>query len=98
MRRFRPGAGRRVKSLFTIRAAVRYDRAMLIAALLAISSPVEPRPAAAPQRQAQATVRIVAAAALRFAEIEKTSPDRLRDALIRSPDGPPQPARLVEFE
>ena len=55
-------------------------------------------PAAAPERQARATVTILKPAVLRFAEIEASRPAALRETLIPEPDGTRQRARLVEFE
>lgn len=72
----------------------------MIAALVALAGPAS-NPASGPvvpRRQAQATVRILPFAALRFAEIERGSPRSLRSTAIRSSDGATQPARLVEFE
>ena len=50
------------------------------------------------EQQATAMVRILPGAPLRFAEIEKSAPERLRDTTIRAWDGPPEAARLVEFQ
>ena len=78
-----------------------YRRRMLILAALALSAtPVDippPTRIVAAERQAQAMVRILPGTALRFAEIEHSAPERLRDTHIRTPDGSPEPARLVEF-
>ena len=75
---------------------------VLLAALVLATSPAEP---SAPQpqrvtaeRQAVAIVRILPGAQLRFAEIEKSSPERLTDTRIRTADGSTEPARLVEFQ
>jgi len=63
-----------------------------------------PAQASAPVRtvtaapQATAMVRILPGAALHFAQIEKTAPERLRDTTIRAPDGTSEAARLVEFQ
>ncbi len=100
----RPAAGQWVKTAFTIGAAERYESGMVIVASLALATAalavplerVEPQ-AVAPERQAQATVTILAAAALRFSELEKTRPEMFRDTHIRTPGGSTQPARLVEF-
>ena len=51
-----------------------------------------------PDRQARVVVTIIKSEQLRFAEIERSQPDRLRQSIIRSRDGTAQPARLVEFE
>ena len=69
---------------------------ILLAALATIATPASG--AVVPQRQAQATVRIVPFAALRFAEIERRNPRSLRSVMLRAADGTAQPARLVEFE
>jgi hypothetical protein len=50
------------------------------------------------ERQAIAMVRILPAAQIRFAEIEKNAPEMLRNSRIRTADGSNQPARLVEFQ
>jgi hypothetical protein len=74
---------------------------VILAALVLSATPVEaPRPAriVAAERQAQAVVRILPGAALRFAEIERSAPETLRDTYIRAPDGSPEPARLVEYQ
>ncbi len=70
---------------------------MLVFAAIALGA--QPVPAeAAPARQARAVVRIIRGDRLRFAEIEKREPERLRFATIRATDGSPQRARLIEFE
>ena len=66
-------------------------------ALAAAPAQAEPRPAAASAR-AQATIRIISAAELRFEDIERLSPQRLRLSTIRSTAGHAQPAKLVEFQ
>ena len=73
----RPCAGQEVKAAFTIAALERYASGMVIFASLALATaalavplePVEPQ-AAVPVRQARATVTILSAAKLRFADIE----------------------------
>ena len=74
---------------------------MILIASLAIASAAAAQPAPQPaptQARAQATIRIISAAQLRFGEIEKSSPELLRSSLIRSADGIPQRAKLVEFQ
>ena len=68
----------------------------MLAAIVLASAPTQPP--VAPQRQAQATVTIVASAALRFSEIEKTQPERLREAQVRAADGSTATVRLVEYQ
>jgi hypothetical protein len=70
---------------------------MLLLAATALATqpiPTEIRPA----RQARALVTIIKSEQLRFAEIEKTQPQRLRLSTIRASDGLRQSAKLVEFE
>lgn len=73
---------------------------ILTAAAASIAqAPASTTPSAvSPDRQAQAVVRIARPAELRFAEIEQSEPERLRDSMIRSRDGQFEPARLVEFQ
>jgi hypothetical protein len=71
---------------------------MLLAAAIAVATAAVPAEPAKPRRQATATVRIVRAHTLRFAEIERSQPKLLRSSVIRGRDGQPQAARLVEFE
>ena len=54
--------------------------------------------AAAPVRQAQATVTILIFAPLRFAEIERDQPKTLRASTARGSDGSVERLKLVEFE
>ena len=97
----RPVPGRRLKTLLTLCRAARIGCRMVILAALALAAtPAEARPPApvvAAERQAQAVVRIVPGAALRFAEIERNAPETFRDTQVRAPDGSPERARLVEF-
>ena len=65
---------------------------LLLAAALAASTTQ-----AVPDRQAQATVRIIRVEPVRFAEIERERPKALRSTDIRSPDGRTEPARLLEY-
>ena len=98
-------AGTRVKGAFTIRASRRYAFGMVIFASLALASttlavplePVEPQ-AAVPVRQARATVTILSAASLRFADIEREQPKLLRETVVRSADGSVEVLKLVEFQ
>jgi hypothetical protein len=74
--------------------------ASLALATAALSVPlerVEPQ-AAAPVRQARATVTILSAAPLRFSEIERERPHLLRQSVVRSADGSVQVLKLVEFQ
>jgi len=64
----------------------------LAAALAASTTP------ALPDRQAQATVRIIRVEPVRFGEIERQRPKDLRSTVIRSTDGRPEPARLLEYQ
>lgn len=74
---------------------------MMLLALAALAAAAPPPPTAAraePQRQARASVTILAAEPLRFAEIERTRPAILRDSQVVDADGNASPIRLVEFE
>ncbi|MEO6582218.1 MAG: hypothetical protein ABIN68_05370 [Sphingomicrobium sp.] len=51
-----------------------------------------------PGRQAQAAVTILTSATLRFSQIEKRDPRKLREARVRTADGSVATVRLVEFE
>lgn len=74
---------------------------VLFAAAILAASPVQ-SPAAptavTSDRQAQAMVRILPAAALRFAELDRARPEMFRESQIRSADGSATAVRLVEFE
>jgi hypothetical protein len=70
--------------------------ALLAAAIIPAAS--APKQTATAEPQATAMVRILPGAALHFAEIEKTAPERLRDTTIRAPLGTSEAARLVEFQ
>jgi hypothetical protein len=97
--------GTRVKTAFTIGAPERYGFGMVIFASLALASaalavplePVEPQ-AAVPARQARATVTILSAAKLRFADIEREQPKSLRETVVRAADGSVEVLKLVEFQ
>ena len=71
---------------------------VLLAVLAMAASATPPPPRVAAERQAVAMVRILPGAPLRFAEIERTAPQTLRNAQIRNPDGSLEPARLAEFQ
>ena len=75
---------------------------LLLAALAIAAAPAGQTPPpverVAAERQAQAMVRILPGAQLRFAEIEKNAPQSFRDTQIRAADGSLEPARLVEFQ
>ena len=86
-------------------SARRYALGMVIFASLALAAAALPVPleqaepqAAAPVRQAIATVTILRAEPLRFAEIERERPELLRDTVVRRPDGSVEQFRLVEFQ
>lgn len=53
---------------------------------------------AVPDRQAQATVRILRVEPVRFQEIESQRPELLRSTVVRTRDGKPEPARLLEYQ
>ena len=97
--------GTRVKTAFTIAASKRYASGMVIFASLALATAtlavplerVEPQ-AAAPVRQARATVTILPAARLRFADIERDQPKSLRRSVVRDADGSMEALKLVEFQ
>ena len=78
----------------------RYVTGMVIFAIAALAATLVPHaPApASPGRQAQATVTILASAALRFSEIDKNYPKKLRQTHVRATDGSVQTVKLVEFE
>ena len=58
----------------------------------------EPRPRAAPERQAQATVRIMRADPIRLGqEPAPNGGSLLRNTSVRESDGSIRPASLVEF-
>ena len=71
---------------------------LTILALAGASATPPPPLRVAAERQAVAMVRILPGAPLRFAEIERTAPETLRDTRIRTPAGSTEPARLVEFQ
>jgi hypothetical protein len=53
---------------------------------------------AAPDRQARATVRIIRVEPILFQEIERRRPSLLRSTYVRTRDGNPEPARLLEYQ
>ena len=71
---------------------------ILVVLLAAVAAPAPPVQRVAAERQAIAMVRILPGAALKFAEIEQSAPERFRDTHIRGADGSSEPARLVEFQ
>ena len=71
--------------------------ALATAALAVPLERVEPQ-AAAPVRQAQATVTILPAARLHFSEIERDQPQSLRQSVVRGADGTVEVMKLVEFQ
>ncbi len=70
---------------------------ILAAAVLAATPPAEPR-VVAPARQAQAVVRIIKSAALRFSELDKSQPQLFRETKVRSAGGSIETTRLIEFQ
>ena len=72
---------------------------MVILATAAIVASLVPNAGpATPQRQAQATVTILASAELRFSQIEATDPKTLRETSVRGADGTIETVRLIEFQ
>jgi hypothetical protein len=73
---------------------------VLLIAMTAAAVPPPPAVAspAAPRRQADATVRILVPAELRFARIEQTDPSILRSIQPRVPGGPAETVRVIEFQ
>ena len=72
--------------------------AAALAAAASAQEAVQPSAPIAAQRQAQAIVRIVQSAAVRFSEIERDRPEVLRETVIRGPNGTTETAKLVEFQ
>jgi len=68
---------------------------LLLAAAIATAAPVSQ---ATPDRQARATVRIVRVEPVRFQEIERRQPSLLRSTYVRTRDGGPEAARLLEYQ
>jgi hypothetical protein len=86
-----------LKTLFTLRADLRYARRMFLIAAAAIAATT---PQAQPVRasvEARATVRIIAAARVKLSEDPGPGVPRPRDASIRD-NGELRPAKLIEFE
>jgi len=71
---------------------------MLLAAAIALATAAVPAQSVESRRQATATVRIVRAQPLNFAELERSQPKSLRPTVIRGRDGQPESIRLVEFQ
>ena len=75
---------------------------MVILAYLALAAASSQTPPpvtiAAAERQAVAMVRILPGVPLRFAEIEQSAPEMLRDTRIPNSDGSTEPVRLIEFQ
>ena len=67
---------------------------LLFAAAIASSTVTQ----AVPDRQGRATVRIIRADPIKFAEIERLRPELLRSTIIRTRDGKPEAARLLEYQ
>ena len=67
---------------------------LLAAALLTAPSATS----VAPERQAKATVRILRVEPVKFQEIERLRPDLLRSTVVRTREGKPEPARLLEYQ
>ena len=71
---------------------------LLIAAAAAVATAALPVDHGQPRRQATATVRILRAEPLNFAQIERRDPGALRTSRIRTRDGGLESARLIEFQ
>ena len=71
---------------------------MFLAAAIALATAAVPAQSVESRRQATATVRIVRAQPLNFADIERSQPKTLRSSVIRGRDGQRETARLVEFQ
>ena len=69
---------------------------LLIATAAALAA--IPAPDRGPSRQATATVRIVRAKPLHFAEIERQDPNTLRLSLTRSREGKRDQVRIYEYQ
>jgi hypothetical protein len=68
---------------------------LLLAASIMAAPALRP---ATPQRQATASVRILRVEPVKFQEIERSEPGRLRSTLIRAVDGQREAARLLEYQ
>jgi hypothetical protein len=68
------------------------------AAMLAATLVPQAAAPVSPGRQARATVTILTSEQLRFSQIAKTQPGRLRDSRIRGAAGSRETVRLVEFQ
>ena len=71
---------------------------IFVAAALAATLVPQAQAPVSPGRQAQATVTILSPSSLRFSEIEKSHPKKLRESRFRGADGSVQTIKLVEFE
>ena len=71
---------------------------MFLAAVIVAATIAAPVQRAEPRRQATATVRIIRAEPLHFADIERQQPQALRATVIRGCDGRPEAARLYEYQ
>jgi hypothetical protein len=71
---------------------------LALAATLAAAADQPPRRPAGASAQAIATIRIVSGSTVRFEDLEKSAPARLRETRLRSADGVVQVAKVVEFQ
>ena len=71
---------------------------MVLAFALAAATAAIPASDRGPSRQATATVRIIRAKPLHFADIERQEPGALRVSLTRPRDGTREPVRLYEYQ
>ncbi len=71
---------------------------LIFSAFVAAVSTAQVPALAAPERQAQAMVRILSSAPLRFSEIARDQPQRLRETIVRRRDGSTERLKLVELE
>lgn len=69
---------------------------MLLLAAIVSGAVATPQPVQ-PDRQARVSVLILRAELHRFQEIERSSPDRLRNVVVRSADGSIERVRVVEY-
>ena len=71
---------------------------MFLAFAIAAATAAIPASDRGPSRQATATVHIVRAKPLHFADIERQEPGALRVSLTRSREGKREPIRLYEYQ
>jgi hypothetical protein len=71
---------------------------MLLAVATAAAIAAQPAADSETRRQATATVRIVRATPLHFADLERQEPGTLRTSVGRSRDGRREPIRLYEYQ